>query len=136
MTAVCPCSDSNHYRQAVLMALITALKAVFLRARRGLARVFAAFHARTRFLPVRPRSCMCECAHKASGKRGKMFNLARVRKVGYCGYRCVVALLLCVLPKKCGTVSVARCFMAVNFCEVLNSNAPRLCCGGNGVTEG
>ena len=118
------------------MALITALKAAFLRARRGLARIFAAFHARTRFLTVRLRLCTCEYAHKANGKRGKMFSLARVRKVGYCGYRCVVALLLCVLPKKCGVISVAHCFMAVNFCEVLNSNAPRLCCGGNGVAEG
>ena len=99
-------------------------------------RVFTAFHARTRFLHVRPRSCMCEYAHKANGKRGKMFNWARVLKVGYCGCECVVALLLCVLPKKCGVISVAHCFMAVNFCEVLNSNAPRLCCGGNGVTEG
>lgn len=73
---------------------------------------------------------------RQAGKRGKMFNRARVRKVGYCGYRGVVALLLCVLPKKGGVISVAHCFMAVNFCEVLNSNAPRLCCGGNGVTEG
>ena len=24
----------------------------------------------------------------------------------------------------------------ISFCEVRNSNAPRLCCGGNGVTEG
>ena len=136
MTAVCPCSDSKHYRQTVFMALITALKAAFLRARRGLAQVFAAFHASTRFLPVRLRLCACEYARKANGKRGKMFNRARVLKVGYCGYRCVVALLLCVLPKKCGVISVARCFMAVSFCEVLNSNAPRLCCGGNGVTEG
>ena len=96
---------------------------------------FAAFHARTRFLPVRSRLCACEYAHKANEKRGKMFNRARVRKGEYCGYRCVVALL-CVLSKKGGVISVARCFMAVNFCEVLNSNAPRLCCGGNGVTEG
>ena len=136
MTAACPCSDSKHYRQTVFIALITALKSrVFARSSRFGAS-FCCFHARTRFLPVCPRSCMCECAHRASGKRGKMFNRARVRKVGYCGYRCVVALLLCVLPKKCGVISVAHCFMAINFCEVLNSNAPRLCCGGNGVTEG
>lgn len=75
------------------MALITALKAAFLRARRGLAQVFAAFHASTRFLPVRLRLCACEYAHKTNGKRGKMFNLARVLKVGYCGYRGVVVLL-------------------------------------------
>lgn len=93
------------------MALITALIAVF----RVLVAVwrgfFAAFHARTRFLPVRPRSCMCEYAHKANGKRGKMFNRACVRKVGYCGCKRVVALLLCVLPQKGGVISVARCFM-------------------------
>lgn len=56
------------------MALITALKAAFLRARRGLARIFAAFHARTRFLTVRLRLCACEYAHKTNGKRGKMFT--------------------------------------------------------------
>lgn len=111
MAAVCPCSDSNHYRQTVFMALITALKAVFSGTRRGLARFFAAFHARTHFLPVRPHLCACEYAHKANGKRGKMFNRACVRKVGYCGCKCVVLLLLCVLPQKCGTISVARCFM-------------------------
>ena len=111
MTAVCPCSASNRYRQTVLMALITASKAVFSGARRGLVRIFAAFHARTRFLSVRSRSCMCEYAHKANGKRGEMFNRACVRKVGYCGYNCVVLLFLCVLPQKCGTISVARCFM-------------------------
>ena len=47
MTAVCPCSDSNHYRQTVLMALIIALKAVFSGVRRGLARF----------------SCRFSCAH-------------------------------------------------------------------------
>lgn len=130
MTAACPCSDSNRYRQTVFMALITALKAVFSGCSLRFGASFCCFHARTRFLSVRLRLCACEYAHKANGKRGKMFNLARVRKVGYCGYRCVVALLLCVLPKKCGVISVAHCFMVVNFCEVLNSNAPRLCCGG------
>lgn len=93
------------------MVLITALKAVFLRARRGLARVFCRFYARTRFLSVRPRLCACEYAHKTNGKRGKMFNRACVRRVGYCGYKCVVLLLLCVLPQKGGVISVARCFM-------------------------
>ena len=93
------------------MALITAVKSrVFARSSRFGAS-FCCFHARTRFLPVRLRLCACEYARKASGKRGKMFNRACVRKVGYCGYKCVVLLLLCVLPQKCGTISVARCFM-------------------------
>ena len=93
------------------MALITALKAAVLHARCGLVRVFTASHARTRFPLVSLRLCACEYARKANGKRGKMFSRARVRKGGYCGCECVAALLLCVLPKKGGTITVVRCFM-------------------------
>lgn len=50
MAAVCPCSDSNHYRQTVLMALIAALKAVFSGARRGLVRVICRFPCAHAFL--------------------------------------------------------------------------------------
>ena len=111
MTAVCPCSDSNRYRQTVFMALITASKAALSGARRGLARVFAAFmRARVSRPCVRAPAC-ANARIRQTGKRGKMFNRARVLKVGYCGCECVAALFLCVLPKKCGVISVARCFM-------------------------
>ena len=136
MTAACPCSDSNHSRQTVLMALITALKAVFSGCSSRFGASFCCLHARTSFSPVHSRSCMCECANKASGKARQnvqpgVCSEGRISRLQVC----CRAAFVCITEEMRSNIRRALLY-GINFCEVLNSNTPRLCCGGNGVAEG
>lgn len=135
MTAVCPCSDSKRYRQTVFMALITASKAALSGARRGLARVFAAY--------MRARvSCPCVRAPACANARIRQTESAAKCSPGVCSEgrilrlqeSCPVAFVRITAEMR---NNIRRALLyGISFCEVRNSNAPRLCCGGNGVAEG
>lgn len=85
-------------------------------------------------------SCVCACAHAntrikqtesaAKCSTGRVFGRSDIA-VTSVSSRCFV----CIIEEMRNNIRRALLY-GISFCEVRNSNAPRLRCGGNGVAEG
>ena len=135
MAAVCLCSDSNHYRRTVFMALITALKAVFSDARRGLARFLPLFMRARVFCPcvrayarANTRIRLTESAAKCS--TGRVFGGADIAVAS------VLSCCFCAYYRRKAEQYPSRVALWDKFFAKFLTQTLRLRCGGNGVTEG
>ena len=126
MTAVCPCSDSKHYRQTVFMALITASKAALSGARRGLARVFAAY-MRARVSCPCVRAPACANARIRQTESAAKCSTGRVSGRSYISVASVLSRCFVRITEERRNNNRRALLYGISFCEVLNSIAPRLC---------
>ena len=87
-------------------------------------------------------SCPCVRAYAHANTRIRQTESAAKCSTGVCSEGRILRLQVCcpvafvrITAEMRNNIRRALLY-GISFCEVRNSNEPRLCCGGNGVAEG